>query len=111
MSHDFATQKAETAAVLGDLQAKHGLPDTADIDFFFVPAKPGADWQVLAEELTKTGFICEWFVAEEAEDLPYLRATLLDQAVSVTGIWIGEETATRAALERGFAPDGWGMQG
>ncbi len=111
MSHDFAAQKAETAAVLGDLQSKHGLPDAADIDFFFAPAKPGANWQPLAEVLTKAGFICEYFETDDAEELPYLMATLPDQAVSVTGIWTGEETATRAALEHGFAPDGWGMQG
>ena len=51
MDHDFATQKAETFSVYADLQAGHGLPDEADIDYFFVPLDAAADWRPLAEAL------------------------------------------------------------
>ena len=46
----------------------------------------------------------------EGDDPPYLVATLPEQLISATGIWIGEELATRAALSHGFAPDGWGLE-
>ena len=110
MPHDFETQRAETVAAFNDLQAKHGLPEVADVDYFFVPARDGADWRPLAEELSKEGFSCEFFEAE-GEDPPYLSATLPDQIISSAGIWIGEELSTRAALAHGFAPDGWGLEG
>lgn len=110
MPHDFESQRVETVAAFNDLQAKHGLPEVADVDYFFVPARTGADWRPLAEELSKEGFSCEFFEAE-VEDQPYLSATLPDQIISSAGIWIGEELSTRAALAHGFAPDGWGLEG
>lgn len=111
MPHDFAAQRAETAATHDALQAEHGLPDVADVEFFFIPASDGTDWKPLAQVLTDTGFVCEYFTPENAQDTPYLMATLPDQIISAAGIWIGEEMATRAALDHGFLPDGWGMQG
>ncbi|NVL02862.1 ribonuclease E inhibitor RraB [Ruegeria pomeroyi] len=110
MPHDFAAQRAGTVAAFNELQAEHGLPEVADVDYFFVPARDGADWRPLAEELSREGFACEFFEAE-GEDAPYLAATLPDQIISATGIWIGEELATRTALPHGFAPDGWGLEG
>lgn len=111
MAHDFAAQKAESAAVLGELSAKHDLPDIADVDYFLVPDTDGTDWEPLAEALTKAEFVCEFFSAQEDEDASYLMASLSDQPVTLTGIWIGEETATRIGLEHGFSPDGWGLTG
>lgn len=110
MGHDFAAQKAETSSVYNDLQANHGLPDVADIDYFFIADADDADWNKLAKRLTRLEFVCE-FVAADGDDAPYLVATLPGQAVSASGIWIGEEIATRAALELGFRPDGWGLEG
>ncbi|MBY6066786.1 hypothetical protein KUW17_08545 [Leisingera aquaemixtae] len=112
MPHDFDAQRAGTVAAFNDLQAEHGLPEVADVDYFFVPARTGADWRPLAEELSREGYSCSWVSADEAEGgSPYLAATLPDQIISATGIWIGEEVATRAALSRGFAPDGWELEG
>ena len=112
MPHDFDAQRAGTVAAFNDLQAEHGLPEVADVDYFFVPARTGADWRPLAEELSREGYSCSWVSADEAEGGgPYLAATLPDQIISATGIWIGEEVATRAALSRDFAPDGWGLEG
>jgi hypothetical protein len=109
MPHDFDAQRAETAAAYTDLQDKHGLPEFADIDYFFVPAAADADWQKLAGQLSAEGYACEW--VEEPDGGSYLIATLSDQIISAQGIWIGEEVATRAALAQGFAPDGWGLEG
>ncbi|UWQ63594.1 ribonuclease E inhibitor RraB [Leisingera caerulea] len=112
MPHDFAAQRAETVAAFNDLQAGHGLPEAADVDYFFVPARDGADWRKLAEELSREGYLCSWVSGKDAGGgSPYLAATLPDQIISATGIWIGEEVATRAALSHGFAPDGWGLEG
>ncbi len=111
MTHDLAAQKAETTAVLGDLSAKHNLPDVADVEYFLVPAHGDANWEPLAQALTEAGYLCEYFQAELAEEADYLLATLPDQPITTVGIWIGEETATRMALEHGFRPDGWGLVG
>ncbi|AHD00160.1 ribonuclease E inhibitor RraB [Leisingera methylohalidivorans] len=112
MPHDFETQRAGTVAAFNDLQAEHGLPEAADVDYFFVPARDGADWRALAEALSREGYSCRYLSAEEAEDgIPCLAATLPEQIISATGIWIGEEVATRTALAHGFAPDGWGLEG
>ncbi|UYV36337.1 ribonuclease E inhibitor RraB [Rhodobacteraceae bacterium D3-12] len=110
MGHDFAAQQAETVATYKELQAEHGLPDVADIDYFFVADADGADWNKLADRLAQLEFDCA-IIEAEAGDPPYLVATLPDQAVSASGIWFGEEIATRAALELGFSPDGWGLEG
>ena len=110
-SHDFEKQRAETTAVHDDLQAKHGLPEIADVDYFMVPTSPDADWRPLADQLSREGYACEYFEANEEDEEPYLRATLPDQIITASGIWIGEEVATRAALEHGFLPDGWGLEG
>lgn len=109
MSHDFAAQQAETNATYAEMQSEHGLPDIADVDYFFVPSNEDADWRPLADKLTRDGYACEYI--EDEEEGIYLVATLQDQVVSAEGIWIGEEVATRAALEFGFTPDGWGMEG
>ncbi len=112
MPHDFETQRAGTVAAFNDLQAEHGLPEAADVDYFFVPARDGADWRALAEALSREGYSCSWVSAADSEDgAPYLIATLPEQIISATGIWIGEEVATRAALSHGFAPGGWGLEG
>ncbi|MCD9149543.1 ribonuclease E inhibitor RraB [Pseudophaeobacter flagellatus] len=111
MPQDFDTQRDETVAAFNALQAEHGLPEVADVDYFFVPTHDGADWRALAEELSRSEYSCTYVSADEAEDgTPYLAATLPDQMISATGIWIGEEVATRAALKHGFAPDGWGLE-
>lgn len=109
MSHDFKAQKAETTSTYAEMQAEHGLPDVADVDYFFVATGEDADWRALADVLTRSDYICEF--VEDDGDQPYLVASLTDQAISADGIWVGEEVATRAALDHGFAPDGWGMQG
>lgn len=109
MSHDFTAQKAETTATYSEMQAEHGLPDVADVDYFFVPATDEADWRALADVLSRADYICE-YIEEDGEE-PYLVATLTDQAVSAEGIWIGEDVASRAALDHGFTPDGWGLEG
>ncbi|GAA6193859.1 ribonuclease E inhibitor RraB [Phaeobacter sp. NW0010-22] len=111
MSHDFPAQRAETLSVYSDLQAKHGLPDIADVDFFFVPVSESSDWRPLAEHLSNDGYECQYVTAQEKGDAPYLVATLSEQIISASAIWISEEVATRAALEHGFRPDGWGLEG
>lgn len=108
MAHDFLAQRAETFRVYEELQAEHGLPDIADIDYFLVADREGADWKALARDLDRQGYDCS-YVGEDAET-PCLVATLPDQPVSAQGIWIGEEIATRHAFEHGFRPDGWGME-
>lgn len=110
MTHDFEAQKAETFAVYKELQEEHDLPQIADVDYFFLPASDEADWRPLADALSRQDFDCQYF-EEEDGDPAYLLATLPDQAVSAQGIWIGEEIATRTALEHGFTPDGWGLEG
>jgi hypothetical protein len=109
MSHDYAAQKAETYATYRDLSDKAQLPDEADVDYFFVPATEDADWRALADVLSRDGFDCEYFDDDEVDE-PYFCATLNDQAISAESIWSGEEIATRAALDHGFAPDGWGFE-
>jgi hypothetical protein len=110
MDHDFAAQRKDTQNTFAEMQAEHDLPEEADVDYFFLPAEEGADWRALAEALSQEGFDCEWVEDDEGEP-PYLVATLPDQFVSASGIWIGEETATRIALAHGFTPDGWGLLG
>lgn len=106
MTHDFAAQRAETNVAFADLEDKDSLPDIADIDYFLVPNGEEANWKPLAEDLTRQGYDCQWI---DDEGAPYLMATLPDQALSATGIWLGEEVATRTALSYGFLPDGWGF--
>ncbi len=109
MEHNFAAQRAETVAVYNELQEQHSLPDVADVDYFLIPTSDEADWRPLADVLTREGFECQFF-EDDGEDAAFLQATLSDQAISADGIWIGEETATRIALEHGFQPDGWGLE-
>lgn len=108
MTRDLGAQRAETFATYRQLSAEADLPDVADVDYFFVPSRAGADWRALAEALDREGFEC---ASVEDDGDPYLVATLADQAVSAESIWAGEEVATRIALDRGFAPDGWGFEG
>ncbi|MGH1415604.1 MAG: ribonuclease E inhibitor RraB [Pelagimonas sp.] len=110
MTHDFAAQKAETFATYSELQDKHGLPDIADVDYFFVPTSADSDWRPLADALSRADYTCE-YIEPEDDEAPYLVATLMDQVVSSDGIWIGEDVATRIALDHGFTPDGWGLEG
>ena len=107
MMHDFAAQKAETFATYAELRDGPGLPEFADVDYFLVPGDDNADWRPLADLLTREGFDCQWV----EEDGPCLVATQADQFISADGIWLGEEVVTRAALDHGFVPDGWGLMG
>lgn len=109
MTHDFAAQKAETFATFAEITDGADLPDTADIDFFFLPDSEESDWRPLADALSRDGYVCEWADAEE-DDGPYLVATLPDQPLSAGSLWAAEEVATRAALDHGFSPDGWGFE-
>ena len=113
MAHDFAAQKAETTATYNELNGSGDLPSTADVDYFFVPTSQDADWRQLADTLSRADYICEYIEPEDGAEgeTPYFVATLTDQAISAEGIWIGEDVATRAALDQGFTPDGWGMEG
>ena len=108
MDHDFAAQRAETRGTYAELRDGPGLPEFADVDYFLVP-EGEADWRPLADALSKEGFDCDW--VEDDEEGRYLVATLPDQIISADGIWLGEEVATRLALDHGFAPDGWGLMG
>ncbi|WP_435312285.1 ribonuclease E inhibitor RraB [Primorskyibacter sedentarius] len=107
MSHDFDTQKDQTFANYAELSDANDLPDTADVDYFFLPAEDDADWRALADALSRDGYDCEFV---EDDGAPYLVATLSDQAISAASIWMGEEVATRVALSHGFTPDGWGFE-
>lgn len=116
MSHDFAAQQAETRAIFDDLADNNALPDTADVDYFFLPSDAQTDWRPLAEALTLEGYDVEWIDdSDSPEDIPegepaaYMVATLSDQPLSAGSIWVGEEQATRIALPHGFTPDGWGF--
>jgi Regulator of ribonuclease activity B len=111
MSHDFTAQRAETMSVYADLQANHGLPEIADVDFFFVPETESSDWRSLAEQLSNDGYECQYITDQGDGAPPYLVATLPDQIISASAIWISEEVATRAAIDHGFRPDGWGLEG
>ena len=113
MTHDYAAQKAETFRVFNELTAEHALPDVADLDIFLIPASAEADWVPLARVLEENEFLCDWVDDDEdaKEDGPYLLVTLPDQPISAQSIWIAEELATKLALEHGFEPDGWGLEG
>ena len=74
-SHDFAAQQAETFAVYADLQSKHGLPEMADVDYFFVPTSDEADWRPLADVLSRQDYVCQYIEDDDGEG-PYLMATL-----------------------------------
>lgn len=105
MAHDFAAQRDETFAAFAEMAAEGDLPDLADLDFFFLPDQEEADPQKLSRALEALDFLCHW-----AEGEAELIATLPDQPLSATAIWIAEELATRVALEHGFRPDGWGLE-
>tara|TARA_R110002096_G_scaffold416594_1_gene619860 strand:- start:53 stop:376 length:324 start_codon:yes stop_codon:yes gene_type:complete len=105
MNHDFASQKAETYAVFADIQSQADVPENSDIDYMFA-AGPSADWDAVEAALDAAGYDCE---REAGDKTPYLVAILADQPVSALTIWMGEEMATKIALEHGFSPDGWGL--
>ncbi|MEQ5869552.1 ribonuclease E inhibitor RraB [Sagittula sp. NFXS13] len=108
--HDYTAQRAETRAEYAELRDGPGLPEFADVDYFLIPDTK-KDWAPLADALAKEGYDCEWVEDDEESDEPYLVATLYEQIISADGIWLGEEVATRIALEHGFQPDGWGLLG
>ena len=108
MAHDFAQQKAETFSAFADLDAKEALPDSADLDLFFVAMTEQAEWQSAAEALADLGLDCAW-VDPEADQPGYLAATIGDHPISASAIWMIEELASRAALDKGFRPEGWGF--
>lgn len=105
MTHDFAAQKAETYAVFGEIQGNADLPETSDIDYMF-EAGDGANWEAFETALDEAGYDTE---REDGEGAPYLVAILADQPISALTIWMGEELATKIALQHGFTPDGWGL--
>ena len=108
---NLQSQRAETYASFDDLARDGALPDSADIDYFLVPAQADADWRPLAQALTEEGYDVAWIdEPETSDDVPYLVATLPDQPLSASSIWAGEEHATRIAAAHGFAPDGWGFE-
>lgn len=111
MSHDFAAQRAETFDAFAEMIGDGGLPDVADLDFFFVATAQPADWAGLAAALEQADFMCDWVDDVDEGEAPYLVATLADQPVSAKSIWVAEETATRVALQHGFTPDGWALEG
>lgn len=106
MPHDFTAQRAETYAIWAEIGDGSDLPDEADIDYAFVP-QDAADWDAAESALSEAGFDCAR--VEDDEGTLYLAASLADQPVTAMAIWLGEETATRAVLEHGFLPDGWGF--
>lgn len=112
--HDFAAQKAETYASFAEMADAEGLPGIADIDYLFLPG-PGADWTRAIIALSDAGYAAERQDPEPGDadfaEGPWLTATLTDQPVSALSVWLGEETATRIALDHGFIPDGWGFLG
>lgn len=108
MAHDFAQQKAETFSAFADLQTQNDLPGVADLELFFVAQTPEAPWEPLADALVDLDFGCEW-IAPEGTEAGTLVAVMEDQPLSASSIWMIEELATRVALDKGFAPDGWGF--
>ncbi|QYX57857.1 ribonuclease E inhibitor RraB [Roseovarius sp. SCSIO 43702] len=104
---DLAAQEAETRAAFAELRAGHDLPDIGDVSYFLLPAGNADDWEPLADALAADGFACEW--VPEGEDAPMLVATLPDQILSATAIWIGESVAIAHARDFGFRPDGWAI--
>jgi hypothetical protein len=108
VAHDFDTQKAETFSAFSDLQAEGDLPFEADLDLFFVSSDGTSDWMPLAEALADLGFHTQWAEAE-GDDPATLIATMPDQILSASAIWMVEEVATRVAIDHGFRPDGWGF--
>ncbi|MFV0491752.1 MAG: hypothetical protein ACK5M4_08025 [Pseudorhodobacter sp.] len=105
MPHDFAAQRDETFAAFAEMMVAGDLPDIADLDFFFLSDREGADPQGLSRALAALDFQCHW-APEEGE----LIATLPDQPLSAAAIWIAEDLSTRIALDHGFRPDGWGLE-
>lgn len=104
--HDYAAQRGETYAVWDDIGDSSDLPDVADIDYVFAP-QDSADWDAAETALSAAGYECAR--AEDDDGAPYLAASLPDQPLTAMAVWLGEETATRAVLEHGFRPDGWGF--
>ncbi len=113
-AHDFTAQRAETYASFAEIEGSEDLPEEADIDYIFLP-RLGADWTAVILALSDDGFAAERHDPEPGDadfaDGPWLVATLTDQPVSALSVWLGEETATRIALQHGFVPDGWGFMG
>lgn len=112
MGHDYAAQRIETFAAFDDIVENAGLPESADVDYAFLPG-PDADWAGVMRALGGHGYDCEKVEADaDAPDSSdWLSATLPDQPISALAIWLGEEMATRVALAHGFTPDGWGFSG
>ena len=111
MPHDYTQQKADTYATFSDIRdSVDALPDSADIDYAFVPGAH-ADWDAAQSDLTEQGYACTRVEPDPdfPDDSPYLEAVLPDQPLSAGAIWLGEEIATAIALRHGFAPDGWGF--
>ena len=105
MTHDFAAQKVETYDVFAEIQNSSDLPETSDIDYMF-EASEGADWDGFEAALDAAGYDTE---REDGDGTPYLVAILVDQPISALTIWMGEEMATKIAMQHGFSPDGWGL--
>ncbi|MFZ5964761.1 ribonuclease E inhibitor RraB [Thalassococcus sp. BH17M4-6] len=110
-AHDFAAQKAETYATFARIRDEAGtLPDTARIDYAFLPGDT-PDWDAVLAALAEQGFDCARVEPgpDDGPDGPWLEASLTDQPLSASAVWLGEEMATRTALPFGFRPDGWGF--
>ena len=106
-THDFDLQYLETVDTFESLLPRiPALPDTVDLDLWFVPSGPYADAPRLEAALAASGFR----VGESGEMADGgVEATVTITGIDADLIWREERRATEAALRCGFRPDGWGF--
>lgn len=106
MSHDFDSQRAETFDTFGQLSRKHRLPAEAALDFQFVPVDGKADWPAFEAAAKALGHATRRYEGGDC-----IEVTTGPVPLDAATIWTHERALTEAALETGFAADGWGFGG
>lgn len=103
---DWAEQRRDTEASFKELQKDSGLETGTliTLDLQFLPAETDSDEDALILALEKAGY--EVTVSPEDDTV---EASVADVPFSVEAIWKHEERTTKIALEKGYAPDGWGF--
>ena len=101
---DWELQQNQTAYTVAELIKQNPGLDGANIalDMEFEPTE-GADAAALEKALRTFGYGV--IVAAEGA----IQASISDIPFTFESIWTHEERATKMALSRGFAPDGWGF--
>ena len=100
---DFGKMQEETIWVFEDIMAKRSLPESAVVDFHFIPLSDTSPWEDFQRELTDLGF-----KSRRYEDGSTLEVSS-ELTLSASNIWNHEKQFTLIAEKYGFHPDGWGL--